>query len=150
MLKLRMSINFRKSDFQQIEYSYIFVNQTSGMECREYKKIKVEEFYDKGMTLIVPTKTCNVKHNILIIIFKGRKPRIPKVLPNEGSGKGIHFSAIGKIESKKQCENDKDLSTIKLKFVQFDKFGWQDILEEYKEKQEDITKTFKCIQVNEE
>jgi hypothetical protein len=145
-----MSLCFNKSDFQQIQYSYIFVNQTSGTEFRNYKEIKVEELFEKGLVLIVPTSSCNISHNLLLMMFKGRKVKVPKRLPADGQGKGIYYSAIGKIQSKTLCEKDEKYSIIKLSFVQYDKYRWDDILVEYKEKQKEISNLMKSMQINEE
>ncbi|MBT4790741.1 MAG: hypothetical protein HON90_04155 [Halobacteriovoraceae bacterium] len=145
-----MGITFRRSDFEQVYFSFIFVNQTSGIECKNYKKIKVEEFLDDGIIMVVPTNSCNVRHNLMVLVFKGSKPRLPKIIPAEGRGKGIRFSAIGKVENKEINEKDTTLSSIKLKFVQFDKFGWQDFVDIYREKQEEITSTFIKLKINED
>lgn len=141
---------FKKSDFEQVYYSFIFVNQTSGTEFVEHKRIRIEEIWTNGIKLIVPTNTCNLNHSLMLLFFKGHNPKIPKKIPNEGIGKGIHFSAIGKITNKDICELDNKYSIISLNFIQFDKYGWEDIIEEYSNKQEEINNTFKKMQFYEE
>ncbi|MFT6631861.1 MAG: hypothetical protein ACJAS4_001822 [Bacteriovoracaceae bacterium] len=144
-----MSIKFRQNDFQEVHYCCVFVNQTSGFEFRNYKQVKIEEFHGKGITIILPTNTCNVGHNLMLLFFKGRNPKVPKVLPEQGEGKGIHYSAIGKVKIKSPLEKNQEFCTAKIDFNQFDKYGWQELLDEYREKQEEVTSTFSRIQINE-
>jgi hypothetical protein len=145
-----MSIVFRKSDFQEVHFCCVFVNQTSGMEFRNYKQVKIEEFHDKGITIILPTNTCNVGHNLMLLFIKGRNPKIPKKLPEQGEGKGIHYSAIGKVKEKNPVEKKPKFCTVFIDYNQFDKHGWQELLDEYREKQEEVTSTFCRIKIHEE
>ena len=46
-----MALEFNKSDFENIIFSNIFVNQTSGTECKEPKKINLIEVSKVGITL---------------------------------------------------------------------------------------------------
>jgi hypothetical protein len=145
-----MSITFNKSDFEQVEFSYIFVNQTSGTEFRDYKEVRAEELFDKAITLVVPTNSCNISHNLLLMFFKGNNVKIPKRLPSDGQGKGIYYSVIGKIVSKEPTDMDKNYSVIKINFVQYDKYRWDDILLAYTDKQKELSNLVKSVQVNEE
>lgn len=145
-----MSIKFRKSDFEELCYNCVFINQTSGSDFRNYNKVKVEEFLDKGVRLIIPTNTCNISHSLMILFFEGNRPKIPKQLPKQGEGKGVYYSAIGKVVDKYIIEGKPEFSTITLNFIQFDKYGWQDLLDQYRDKQEEVTSTFNRIQINEE
>jgi len=137
-----MGITLDKSDFDELHYSLIFMNQTSGTEFKEYKKIIIEELLDNGLIFIVPTNTCNASHNLTIFFYKDENPKIPKKISAEGKNKGVVFTANGKITSKTTNEDNKDFSTIEFKFGQYDKFGWEDLINEYNSKQEKIMELF--------
>ncbi len=145
-----MAINFKKEDFEQLDYKYIMINQTSGTEYRNYNHIWIENFSDNGMTIVLPKASCNLGHNLMLMFLKGRKPRIPAKLSTDGMGKGIIYSLMGKVKTKRDKENNTNLSIVELQFSQFDKDGWNRFIGKYEEKQEDITQTLEHIKAYEE
>jgi hypothetical protein len=145
-----MGITFKKNDFEQLDFKYLLINQTSGTEFTNYKQVWIEHFDEKAFTLVVPKKSCNIGHTLMVMFLKGRKPTIPKKIPQNGQGKGITYSLLGKVKGKLDYESNKDLSIVELQFTQFDKDGWSDFIDKYKEKQEEITGTLEQMQVYEE
>lgn len=145
-----MKIEFRESDFKEFHYSYIFTNETSGTEFIDYQNIIPQDITSTGITLKVLTNSCNTGHNLMIMLFRGHNPILPKRIPKDGRGKGICFSAIAKVLSKTPQESNGEFSFVELRFTQFDKYGWEDIVEEYKDAQEAVSNLMKKIKVNEE
>ena len=143
-----MALEFNKSDFENIIFSNIFVNQTSGTECKEPKKINLIEVSKVGITLRVPTKSCNVNHSLLVVFFEGDKPKIPKILANIEKNKDVVFSGIGKIKEKTVTENP-DESEIKIEYSQFDKSRWGKIVLSLKTKQERMMELLDKMKVTE-
>ena len=143
-----MALKFNQSDFEEVFYSCVVLNQTSQIDCLKYKKIKIEEFLNTGIRLLVPTKICQKGHILMLVFFKGRKPRIPKKMPISGEGKGIRYSAIGKVMDKAESQFYEGRSRIEINFTQFDKHGWTEFLGEYTERQESINNLFSQISLN--
>jgi len=133
-----MTINFRSSDFQELEYTYVFVNQTSGTDCIRPNDIKTQTFSHDGMTLRVPTNSCNINHLLMLLITEGKRTKYPKKIPLDGDIKNIFFNGIGKILSKDEDLNDNTFSYIRLKFTQFDQDDWDVFTEQYKTKQDEL------------
>ena len=144
-----MTINFNKEHFKQISFNYIFVNQTSGIEFRNYKQVCVNEFHEKGVTFTAPKNTCAKGHNLLLIVLPGARPKVPKKIPIDGNVKGSVFETIGKVHEKTEHYTNPDLSIINLQFSQLDVYAWEEFLKKFKDKQEDITNLLKDIATNE-
>ena len=145
-----MGITFKKSDFEQLDFKYILVNQTSGTEFTNYNQVWVENFNDKGFSLVVPRNSCNIGHNLMVMFMEGRKPKIPKQIPISGQGKGIVYSLLGKVKQKVDYETKQNLAIVEMQFTQYDKDGWSEFIDKYKEKQKEISKALENMQVYEE
>ena len=140
-----MPIKFKKSEFENIKYSLVFVNQTSGTECKDISLLNLLQISDKGINFIVPTNSCQVNHNLMVCLFKGLKPKIPKSLTFEGKNKEIIFSAIGKVRLKEIKEENQALTEVYLESSQYDKKTWEMIIWELKDKQTSIRDLFRRL-----
>ena len=144
-----MSIHFKKDDFKELVFSYIFVNQTSGTECRNYEIIQANDFAEEGIKITAPKTSCAVGHNLMLLIFEGQHPNIPKIIPKDGDIKGIFMVVIGKVEGKEDLAN-KDMCMIDFKFNQFDIELWEEIRKKYIEQQLKIDGLLDKIKINED
>lgn len=140
-----MDIKFDKEDFEVISYQCIFINETSGTECRDFASIEILEYFDDGINLIVPSNSCSQGHILLVIFFRDLHPNLPKNIPANGKINGSPFNAIGRIVSKKSLDNDdrKNMCEVEIKFTQFDTKLWMEMLNFYREKQTKINNLFK-------
>lgn len=141
-----MTISFRKSDFEQLEYKIVFQNLTSGTVCKENTKIEAYEIREESMVLRVPSNSCNNSHSLMLYFIKGSKTPVPTNLPQNGKGKYIYFSVTGKILNKFVMD---DHSVIEFKFNQYEKDRWVKIIEELKARQQKITNTVNLIRPHE-
>ena len=140
-----MNIRFKSSDFEQVSYTYIFVNQTSGTDCKDSSQISAKEFDKDSIVLEVPTNSCAQGHSIMIVMFEGSNAKIPAKLPTNGSPiKGSALTAIGKIQ-KKEILDSKERSCITVKFNQYDVAEWKKIRKQYKDKQAKVVNIFQRI-----
>ncbi len=133
-----MAINFRSSDFQELEYTYVFVNQTSGTDCILPGEITAQAFTKDGITLRVPTNSCNTNHLLMILVSEGKRTKYPKRIPLTGDINNLFFNGIGKIQTKDLDENDKKYSYVKIHFTQFDQEEWAIFTEQYSVKQDEL------------
>lgn len=140
-----MGIVLNKNELVEIYYSFILVNETSGLEFRNFRNIEFQEINSEGIKLLVPHNICQKGHTLLVMMLKGREPRIPKKLPKTGQGKGIHFSAVGKVMEKEEPDNDRSLITIR--FTQFDKHSWQDLLKSFEQRKAEIKEALASIKI---
>lgn len=139
-----MGINFSKKDFENIKYTILLVNQTSGTDCKDIDVLKVVNIDERGVTLTAPFNSCNINHNVMVCFLPGLNPKIPKNLSFEGKNKEVFFSAIGKVKNKIESD-DPDICEVELLFSQYDKKIWTKIVNEYKRKQVSIVDLFKKI-----
>lgn len=140
-----MTIIFRKEDFEQLSFKIVFLNLTSGTECKDFQLINAEEMSQDSMKLRVPNKSCNTKHNLMLLFYAGDFKNIPSKLPQKGDGKGIQLSITGKISDKKPDERNKEMAVIDFKFTQFESEKWFTFLEKYRERQTLINTTMDAI-----
>lgn len=141
-----MTIIFRKSDFEQLEYKIVFQNLTSGTSCKENWKIEAYEIRDESMVLKVPSNSCNHSHSLMLYFIKGSKTPIPQHLPHNGKGKAIYFSVTGKILNKFAMDG---YSVIDFIFNQYERERWAKIIQELNDRQEKITNTLNMIRPHE-
>ena len=144
-----MTIVFRKKDFEQLEFKLVFINLTSGTECKLYNQISVDEMTQESMLLKIPTNSCNVSHALMFLFYLGHNATIPQYISSEGKGKGVYFSVTGKVIAKSCDVSNADQDNIEFKFIQFDQDKWQDLINKFKEKQENINTTMNNIRRNE-
>ena len=120
-----MPLKFNKSDFENLIFSNIFVNQTSGTECKDPNFIELIEVSKTGITL-----------------------KVPKTLNNIDRNQDVLFSGIGKIKEKIITDKEKE-SEVKIEFSQFDKNHWKKIVSNLQNKQNSMMKLLDKIKVTE-
>ena len=131
-----MTIQFRKSDFEQLDLSYIFLNDTSETMSLDSTKIRHQVFMDDGIVLQVPSSSCAQGHNILLVIFKNNNFILPQNISKDGSNiKNSCFTSSAKIFKKTILNESPEHSIIYIRFTQFDIFAWKNIIKEFKERQ---------------
>lgn len=147
MLELSMTLKINPKDFRSQEFSLVIINETSGVENRDIHLYVLQEIFEQGIKIEIPNTICQRGHSLGVLFFIGKEPRIPKKIPPNREGKGIFFSAIGKVKSKEDYEGDKSL--VEIQFTQFDKHTWDHIFQTIREKREQITGHFELLRIKE-
>ena len=122
-----MSFSFNKDEFISSEYSFVLINQTSGIDFKEHEAMRILQLLDKAIMLKVPTNSCQVNHYVMVCIFRGKNPKIPNDLSLDAKSKEILFAGIGKVKGKEVIETETEFSEIHLEFTQFDRSLWNKI-----------------------
>ena len=144
-----MDFVFNKSDFESLNYSFIFENQTSGTACREYRSVKILAFNKNGLSMRVLSNSCNLKHQLTLLGFKGQRPKIPRKITWDHSTVGVDFIFIASVKSKKVCEHDPLFCEVQLELTQVESKSWKKFQEEYRERQKSLNKFFQKVAVQE-
>ena len=126
---------FNPKDFESIELKIDFKNLTTNTKIEQNKSITLIEIGDKTLTLEVPTKSCNHKHNVMLSIQKVEKK-------NHKFYTQTLFSTTGKIRN---VENLDETLKIEVDCIQFEEKEWQDLQQLFAKRQDEITKFFKSV-----
>lgn len=112
-------------DFQSIDFELSIQNVTARTHFPKERVIKAIEFHEDGLVLDVPAKTCAKGHQLAIsITVTGARYKIPPLL---ATGHVVELVALSK-----------DSCSAKIKLDQFERSIWEDLLELYKNRQNEI------------
>lgn len=133
-----MSINaedvFNPKDFESIKLIVYFANTTTGTAIKDPGKISLTEIGEKHLTLDLPSKSCNAKHNVTVDIKRFDKQQKKEIEIVKATGKVHSFQDVGD-----------DRARVVIECVQFDEKSWADLLAFYSNRQQEIEAFFKAV-----
>ena len=139
-------------DFKSITLKVSLVNSTARTEIRDGKRIfgldaaktkkedathaedlsiQIAEYAEKGLTLEVPSAACASGHLVVItIVSDGAKPNVT-------------FTSTGKVDAVEKLPSGRE--SVRVTFTQLDEGAWQQVLNIYSRRQEEILNFFKAV-----
>jgi hypothetical protein len=114
------------SDFRSLKLKITLMNTTTDTQAKKSEKqIRLVEVQNRGMTLEIPSRTCNEGHNLII-----------ELVGTTHRKKEFTFSCTAKVENLQPVQEGVD--RIDVTFMQFDERAWEDFLYEFTQRQAQI------------
>ncbi len=131
---------FSKNNFLHTGYDLIFENLSARTQLLDSKKIKIIDLGSHSLTIEVPLKVCSEGHQLQVIFFPKRSiPNFKQILKEAFLPDGF-FSMTAKIISiQRFAQEGHQIAVLELTHYSSDQ--WDEILDFYCEKQEDITRS---------
>ncbi len=125
---------FNASDFESIRLVVHFQNITTRTEVKDKKSAQLIEIGDKWLTLELPSKSCNDRHNVMVDVKRAGK----------GKQKDVDIlSVTGKVFSVEDLGDNR--MQVVVECVQFEERRWNDLLSLYANRQAEIQKFFAAV-----
>lgn len=128
---------FNPRDFESIQLLFSFQNITTRTEVRDQPRIKLVELGDRTLTLELPAKSCNEKHNVLVTIFK-----VDQAKKSDSTERKIRrngqplVSVTGKVLAAEDV--GEEVLRVEIECVQYDERSWSELLSIYSRRQAEI------------
>jgi hypothetical protein len=136
----------RVRDFTETSLWIAATNATTNLPISKDAKIELTEFSAKGMTLKLPPHSCSIGHFLSLKIRKMRHQLSDNNQAKKSQIEEIIVSA--KVSEMELISEDIDSENyqwkiITLQFYQFDEDAWKKLIEEYSERQRQLSSLLK-------
>lgn len=121
---------FNPDDFQSIDLRVYLQNLATNDIVRDDGKISILEFGDRTLTLSLPRSMCESGQHFIMNVYRPVK--------SGSENLALFFSSTVKVEV--LTEHEEGMASAKLRLLQFDKKGWDNLLELFNSRQEEIMK----------
>jgi hypothetical protein len=136
-----MKSPFDVDHFKNLTYSVLLNNATSQTEVGDSSKIRLVEFIDKGLSLLVPKNVCAQGHLVALTIIPNKKNIIVKKIRPDAFPDSIRLS--GKVTSLEPASESS--CVIGVEFDQKTEEPWNRFIELFASKQTEINRLVKAI-----
>lgn len=136
---------FNSRYFKAVKHQVVMVNDTSKTDVSDPEKIKIIEFHEKGCVLKVPFRSC-AKGHMLSLFILDQDEKLKMVGPINARMVPNSVNVICKVETVEDGrELEEKFHIINVKFIEYVKAEWVEIIGAYIDRQNEIFKLFQKI-----